>query len=97
MWKKYFGDCVHFWSASQFFIVRLSAWMNLVSKHFQNISYLRMKLKTLFKDEVIQGETTGACADQLNVQLHKRNCRYGKCEQIKNGTDYVCHCDEVIF
>ena len=24
-----------------------------------------------------------------------RNCRYGKCENIKNGMDFICHCDLV--
>lgn len=43
-----------------------------------------------------ESETTGSCSKQLSPQLTKRNCRYGKCEQIKNGTDYVCHCDMVI-
>ncbi len=54
------------------------------------------EFKFFFKGDLIQSETTGSCADQLNSQLNKRNCRYGKCEQIKNGTDFVCHCDEVI-
>ena len=44
-----------------------------------------------------ESETTGSCSKQLSPQLTKRNCRYGKCEQIKNGTDYVCHCDMVII
>ena len=46
-------------------------------------------------ESITQSETIGACSDQLNPQLHKRNCRYGKCEQINNGTDFVCHCEEV--
>jgi hypothetical protein len=49
----------------------------------------------LILDTMIKGETTGSCSNQLDSELHRRNCRYGKCEQIKNGTDFVCHCDEV--
>lgn len=47
-------------------------------------------------DMIPEGETVGACADQLNSELHKRNCRYGRCEQIRNGTDFICHCNNVI-
>lgn len=42
-----------------------------------------------------ESETFGQCSRQLDPELHKRNCRYGKCENIKNGNDYVCHCDLV--
>ena len=46
-------------------------------------------------DMVPESETTGSCSKQSSSQVVKRNCRYGKCEQTKNGTDYVCHCDQV--
>ena len=46
-------------------------------------------------DFLPESETFGQCSRQLDVEIHKRNCRYGKCENVKNGTDYVCHCDLV--
>ncbi|RNA09760.1 desert hedgehog [Brachionus plicatilis] len=45
---------------------------------------------------LIEGETTGSCARQLNSSPQERNCRYGRCEQIQNGSDFVCHCDNFI-
>ena len=48
-----------------------------------------------FQDAQPAGETSGICELQLETEPKKRNCRYGKCEQIKNGTDFACHCDDV--
>lgn len=44
----------------------------------------------------MESETTGSCSNQLSSELHKRNCRYGKCEQTKDGSDFTCHCDQFI-
>lgn len=46
-------------------------------------------------DQLPDSETFGQCSKQSEIELHKRNCRYGKCENVKNGTDFVCHCDPV--
>ncbi len=48
-------------------------------------------------EELPESETTGACQKQSDSMPNKRNCRYGLCEQIKNGTDYTCHCDKVVL
>lgn len=46
---------------------------------------------------LIEGDTSGVCQKQLNLNPQDRNCRYGRCELIKSGTDFACHCDNVSF
>ena len=55
----------------------------------------KTQIYPFFLEPQPESETVGACSKQSNAQIQKRNCRYGKCEQIKNGTDFSCHCDEV--
>jgi hypothetical protein len=44
----------------------------------------------------LKSDFTGPCLNQSNSDLNKRNCRYGKCEIVNDGKDFVCHCDTVI-
>lgn len=50
-----------------------------------------------FKDAIPEGDITGPCVNQTNKELYKKACRYGKCEIVNDGTDFLCHCDYVCF
>ncbi len=56
-------------------------------------SYLETEMD--FDDKIPTGDSHGACEKQSNKEIHKRVCRYGKCEVINDGTDFLCHCDMV--
>ena len=56
-------------------------------------SYLETEMD--FDDKIPNGDSHGACEKQASKEIHKRVCRYGKCEVINDGTDFLCHCDQV--
>ena len=57
-------------------------------------SYLESEID--FDDKIPDGDTHGACEKQSNKEMQKRVCRYGKCEVINDGNDFLCHCDSVL-
>lgn len=44
----------------------------------------------------LKSDFSGPCSNQSSPDLSRRNCRYGKCEIVNDGKDFVCHCDSVI-
>lgn len=80
-------------------IIGISVLVSLAMAYTPSASDIELFKRTLKQGDVYdhlpESETTGSCSKQSSTQVVKRNCRYGKCEQTKNGTDYVCHCDQV--